>query len=90
MIKRLYKASVIKTLSSTQGAWGNVQKEVERLVQLGFLEVANDSECRSPSFARPKPKSNLVRYLSEFRNQNKQLNQKPYPVPKINEMLLKL
>ena len=30
-----------------------------------------------------------VSFLSEFRNLNKQLKQKPYPITKINEMLLK-
>ena len=52
--------------------------------------VANDSEWVDPSFAQLKPKSNRVCFLSDFRNPNKQLKQKPYPVPKINEMLLKL
>ena len=31
-----------------------------------------------------------VIFLSEFRNLNKQLKDKPYPIPKINEILLKL
>ena len=44
----------------------------------------------SSSFAQPKPKLNQVRFLSDFINLNKQLKQKPYHVPKINEMLLKL
>ena len=66
------------------------KKEVERLVLLGFLEVSNDSEWGSPFFAQHKPKSNRVSLLSGFRNLNKKLNQKPYPMPKINEMLLKL
>ena len=63
---------------------------VESLVLLGVLEVENNSEWGSPSFAQPKPKSNWVRYLSNFRNLNKKLKRKPYPIPKINEMLLKL
>ena len=29
-------------------------------------------------------------FLSDFRNLNKKLKQKPYPFPKINEMLLEL
>ena len=66
------------------------KKEVERLVLLGVFGVANDSEWGATYFAQPKPKSNQVRFLSDFRNLNKQLNQKPYPMPKINEMLLKL
>ena len=65
------------------------KKEVERLVLLVLLNVANDSEWGDQSFAQPKPKSNRVRLLSDFRDLNKQLNQKPYPMPKTNEMLLK-
>ena len=38
----------------------------------------------------PTHKSNWVRFISDFRNLNKQLKQKPYPMPKNNEMLLKL
>ena len=61
-----------------------------RLVLLGVLEVVNNSEWGAPSFAQPKPKSNWVHFLSDFRNLNKQLKQKPYPIPKINDMLFKL
>ena len=60
------------------------------LVPLVVLEVAHDSEWGAPYFAQPKPKPNQVRFISEFRNLNKQLKRKPYPMPKINEMLLKL
>ena len=38
----------------------------------------------------PQYKSNKVCFISYFRNPNKQLNQKPYPMSKINEILLKL
>ena len=37
------------------------KKEVARLVLLGVLKVANDSEWGDPSFAQPKPKPNQVR-----------------------------
>ena len=47
------------------------RNEFERLVVLGFLEVANYSEWGAPSFAQPKPKSNLVHLLSDFNNINK-------------------
>ena len=47
------------------------KQEVEYLVILVFLELANDSEWVAPSFAKPKPKSNQVHFLSEFRNLNK-------------------
>ena len=35
-----------------------LKKEVERLVLLGFLKVANDSEWGDPSFAQSQPKPN--------------------------------
>ena len=65
------------------------KKEVERLFLLVVPEVANDSEWGSPSFAQHKPKSNRLRLLSDFRNLNEQLKWKLYPMPNINDMLLK-
>ena len=66
------------------------RKEVKILVKLGVLKEANDSEWGAPSFAQPKPKTNCVRFLSDFRNLNMQFKRKPYPMPKIREMLLNL
>ena len=66
------------------------KQDIEHLVLLGVLELANDSEWVAPSFEKPKPKSNQVHFLSEFRNMNRQLKQKQCPMPKINEMLLRL
>ena len=57
---------------------------------MGVLEVANESEWGAPSFAEPKPKSYQVRFISDFRNINKQLKHKSYPMTNINGMLLKL
>ena len=34
------------------------KKEVKRLVLIGFLEIANNPEWISTSFAQPKPESN--------------------------------
>ena len=39
-------------------------------------------------FAQPRAKTNRVRLLSNFRNLNSKLKHKPYPMPKIREMLL--
>ena len=60
------------------------------LVLLEVLELTNNSEWGFTSFTQPKPKSNRVRFLSEFRTLNKQLNCKQCPIPKLNEILLKL
>ena len=59
-----------------------LKTEIECLVIPGVLEVANDSEWGDPYFAQHKPKSNRVRFLSDFRNLNKQLKRKLYPMPK--------
>ena len=66
------------------------KNEVGRLFLLGVLKVSNYSEWGAPSFAQPKPKSKQVNFLSDFMNLNKKLKRKTYPMPKINEMLLKL
>ena len=66
------------------------RKEVKRLVNLEVLEEENGSKWGAPSFAQPKAKTNRVRFLSDFRNLNRQLKSKPYPMPKIREMLLNL
>ena len=44
----------------------------------------------SALFYQPKAKTNRVRFLSDFCNLNRQLKRKPYPMPKIREMLLNL
>ena len=81
---------MLATISSTEGAQDNVQKEVERLVLIGVFDLANDSEWGSTSFAKPKPKLNWLSFLSDLSNLNKRLKHQPYPMPKINEILLKL
>ena len=60
------------------------------IVLLGFLEVENDEEWGAPSFLQSKPESNRERFPSDFGNPNKQIQWKPYPIPKTNEMLLNL
>ena len=65
-------------------------KEVKTLVNLGVLEEANDSEWGAPSFSQPKAKTYRVGFLSDFRSLNRQLKRKPYPMPKIREMLLNI
>ena len=57
---------------------------------MGFLYKSNDSEWVSPYLSQLKPKTNCVQFLSDFRNLNRQINCKPYKMPKISELLLKL
>ena len=70
-IKRGHEANMFSTISSTEGTWRNVKKKVERLVILWVIERANDHEWGAPSFAQTKPKTDRVRFLSDFRNINK-------------------
>ena len=66
-----------------------LRKEVDRLVMLGVLERDNSSEWAAPTFIIPK-KNKTVRFLSDFRKLNSMLKRKPYPIPKIQDMLQKL
>jgi Reverse transcriptase (RNA-dependent DNA polymerase) len=62
---------------------------VERLVEIGVLETVNRSEWAAPLFIIPK-KDVTVQFINNFRELNKRIKQKPYPIPNIQDMLLNL
>ncbi len=64
-------------------------KELNRLCDLGVLEFQPDSEWASPSFITPK-KDGTVRFLTDFREVNKRIVRKPFPLPKISTVLQEL
>ena len=64
-------------------------KELNRLCELGVLEFQPASGWASPSFIIPK-KDNTVRFISDFREVNKRLVRKPFPIPKISTVLQEL
>ena len=66
-----------------------LKMEVERLCKIGVLKKVNRSEWAAPTFIIPK-KDQTVRFISDFRELNKRLKRKPYPIPKIQDLLLKL
>ena len=66
-----------------------MRREVERLVSIGVLEECNDSAWGAPTFIIPK-KDGRIRFISDFRKLNQFLKRKPFPIPKIQDMLLKL
>lgn len=66
-----------------------MRTECDRLVQLGVLEECQESEWAAPTFIIPK-KNHTVRFISDFRKLNAALKRKPYPIPKIQDMLQKL
>ena len=66
-----------------------LKMEVERLCEAGVLKKVNRSEWAAPTFIIPK-KDGSVRFISDFRELNKRIKRKPYPIPKIQDMLLNL
>ena len=66
-----------------------LKMEVERLCKAGVLKKVNHSEWAAPTFIIPK-KDGSVRFISDFRELNKRIKRKPYPIPKIQDLLLKL
>ena len=62
-----------------------VRKEVDRLVEIGVLELITSEESKgwgSPSFIIAKS-NGQVRFLSDFREVNKRILRRPFPLPKI-------
>jgi hypothetical protein len=62
-----------------------LKHEIERLVKLGVSRRCGDSGA-APTFIIPK-KNGTVRFISDFRKLNEMLKRKPYPIPKIAQML---
>ena len=66
-----------------------LKMECERLVEWNILKKINDSEWAAPMFTISKPDGTL-RSLADFRELNKRIKRKPFPIPKIQDMLQKL
>ena len=66
-----------------------LKKELERLCKIGVLRKCSNSVWASPTFIIPK-KNGTVRFISDFRFVNKCLVRKPYPIPKISDILQKI
>ena len=66
-----------------------LREEVERLVKFGVLRKINRSEWACPMFTINKPDGTL-RSLADLRELNKRIVRKPFPLPKISDMLLGL
>jgi hypothetical protein len=63
--------------------------EVEQLCHLGVLRKINRSKWAAGTFVISK-KNHTIRFSSDFRELNKHTKRKPYPKPKIQEMLMNL
>ena len=65
------------------------KKELDQLCAVGVLEPKMDSKWGSPTFIIPK-KDNSVQFITDFRELNKRIKCKPFPIPQIQDLLLKL
>ena len=66
-----------------------LKEEIKRLCQYGVLRKINNSEWACPMFTISKPDGSL-RSLADLREVNKVIKRKPFPLPKITDMLQKL
>jgi hypothetical protein len=67
----------------------NKKKEFKRLTYIDVFNRSSDSEWAAPAFIQAK-KTGDVRILTYFRIVNAQLKRKPFPFPKISDLLRKL
>ncbi len=65
------------------------KKEIKRLCDIGVLAKCNDSEWAAPTFIQPIETGDL-KVLTDFCVLNRYIKQKPYPLPKIPDLLQKL
>ena len=65
------------------------KKEITRLTNIGVFHKHNGSEWAAPTSVQPK-KTGDMRVLTDFRQLNKWIKRKPYPLPKITDFLQKL
>jgi len=66
-----------------------LKAEIERMCAHGVLRKVNRSEWGFPAFTIPK-KDGTLRSIADLRELNKRIKRKPFPIPKIQDMLQKL
>ena len=65
------------------------KQELDRLEYLKVIKKINRSQWGAPTFLIPK-KDSTVRFISYFRELNKRILRQPYPITKIQDLLLRL
>jgi hypothetical protein len=63
---------------------------IAQLVEAGILVRSNESEWGSPCFFLPKKDNAGLRFICDLREINKRLVRKPYPLPKVQDLLRKI
>ena len=67
-----------------------LKDEINQLVKYGVLRKINHSEWGMPAFTITKKDGITLQSIADLRELNKRIKQKPFPIPKIQELLLKL
>jgi hypothetical protein len=65
------------------------QDRNRKIEKIGVLKLDHESEWAAPTFVQPK-KTGDVRILTDFRTPNEAICRKPFPLPKISDLLQKL
>ena len=65
------------------------KQELDPFEALKIINKVNRSQWGAPKFLIPN-KDSTVRFISDFRELNKRILRQPYPIPKIQDLLLRL
>ena len=65
------------------------KQELDQLEYLKVIKKVDRSQWGAPTFLIPK-KDSTVRFISDSRELNKRILRQPYPIPKIQDLLLRL
>jgi hypothetical protein len=72
-----------------QSLEATTKSEMKRLTDIDVFNRSSDSEWAAPIFIQAK-KTGDVRILTDFRKLNAQIKIKPFPLPKVSDLLRKL
>jgi hypothetical protein len=78
-----------QTIPSAIFSGKEIKEEINQLCSYGVLRKINNSEWACPMFTIANPVGSL-QSLADLWEVNKVIKQKPYPLPKISDMLQKL
>ena len=65
------------------------KQELDKLEALNVINKVNRSKWGALTFIIPN-KDSTLRFISDFRELNKRILRQPYPIPKIQDLLLRL
>jgi hypothetical protein len=72
-----------------QSLQATTKTEMKRVTDIDIFNISSDSEWAAPTFIQAK-KTGDVRILKDFRRLNAQIKRKPFPLPKIIDLLRNL